>query len=324
MARPLLEVEELRIFFKREDGISVGVSNVSFAVHEGVNLALIGESGSGKSVTALSCLHLLDSNARIERGNIRFEGQDITHARENEMRKIRGKRVSMIFQEPMTSLNPVLSIGFQLAEALKLHTTFSGSQIRNRCLELLIQVGIADLDKMLRSYPHELSGGMRQRVMIAVALACNPRLLIADEPTTALDVTIQAQILMLLRKLQRETGITILIITHDFGVVAEMADEVVVMYAGLAVERGTVEELFSHPLHPYTEGLLKSIIPLDASMDIPLYSIPGIVPSISRDQKSCPFYARCPYGAEKCEKELPSLREQSSGHFVRCFAVGGL
>ncbi|MDR1626025.1 MAG: ABC transporter ATP-binding protein, partial [Spirochaetia bacterium] len=242
---------------------------------------------------------------------------------ESRMRDIRGKLVSMIFQEPMTSLNPVLSIGFQIGESLRLHTGMGGAQIRQRCRELLDQVGIAGGEKILRSYPHELSGGMRQRAMIAMALACGPRLLIADEPTTALDVTIQAQILGLLKKLQEETGITILIITHDFGVVAEMADEVVVMYAGLAMESGRVEEIFARPLHPYTEALLKSIIPLDASENASLYFIPGFVSPISLEQKGCAFNDRCPYAAGRCRSGQPALREKYPGHFVRCFAEAG-
>ncbi|GHU96607.1 dipeptide/oligopeptide/nickel ABC transporter ATP-binding protein [Spirochaetia bacterium] len=315
-------MENLQVLFKGEGGVSVGVKEVSFAVTEGVNLALIGESGSGKSVTSLACMHLLGTNARIARGTVTFEDRDITRLSEPEMQKLRGARMSMIFQEPMTSLNPVLSIGFQVAESLRLHTDMTRKEIKARRLELLRQVGIADAEKVLAGYPHELSGGMRQRVMIAMALACNPRLLIADEPTTALDVTIQAQILTLLKNLQQEMGITIMIITHDFGVVAEMADEVVVMYAGLAVEIGEVHEIFAHPRHPYTEGLLKSIIPLDASMDVPLYSIPGMVPQISLEQQGCPFFDRCPYGAEKCTQELPALTERKDGHFVRCFIEG--
>lgn len=322
MPRALLQVEDLQVLFKRESDTVVGVDEMSFTVREGVNLALVGESGSGKSVTSLACLHLLDRNGRIAKGSIRFDGRDITRAGEREMRQLRGAQVSMIFQEPMTSLNPVLSIGYQLKESLRLHTDMTSSQIRDRSLELLNQMGIPNAGKVLRSYPHELSGGMRQRVMIAMALACNPKLLIADEPTTALDVTIQAQILELLAKLQEETGITILIITHDFGVVAEMAEEVVVMYAGLAMEKGTVEELFLRPRHPYTEGLLKSIIPLDASVGSQLYSIPGAVPEIRGHQQSCPFYVRCPYATEMCKEELPPLREIAPGHFLRCLLDG--
>jgi peptide/nickel transport system ATP-binding protein len=324
MDTALLQVEDLQVLFAREGRIFVGVKDVSFAVRKGVNLALVGESGCGKSVASLSCMRLLGSNARIARGTIRFEERDITGASEREMRKIRGEQIAMIFQEPMTSLNPALTIGYQVGEALRLHTDMTARQIRNRCRELLRQVGIADADNALRGYPHELSGGMRQRAMIAMALACKPRLLIADEPTTALDVTIQAQILSLLRDLQKETGITIMIITHDFGVVAEMAEEVVVMYAGLAVERGPVGDIFRRPLHPYTEGLLKSIIPLDASMENPLYSIPGVVPPISLEETGCPFYVRCPYGTDLCDAATPELREDRPGHFVRCFLKSGI
>jgi peptide/nickel transport system ATP-binding protein/oligopeptide transport system ATP-binding protein len=319
----LLRVEDLRVLFKRESHVSVGVNEVSFTVTEGVNLALIGESGSGKSVTSLSCMHLLGNNARIARGSIIFEDQNITNIGEKDMQKIRGARMSMIFQEPMTSLNPVLTIRFQLFEALRLHTDMTKKEIKERCFELLRQVGIADAEKVLEGFPHELSGGMRQRAMIAMALACNPRLLIADEPTTALDVTIQAQILTLLKQLQKEMGITIMIITHDFGVVAEMTDEVVVMYAGFAVEKGGVHEIFARPLHPYTEGLLKSIIPLNASTDVSLYSIPGMVPAISLEQQSCPFHDRCPYTDAKCRREFPVLREIRPGHFARCFMERG-
>ncbi|MDR1784879.1 MAG: ABC transporter ATP-binding protein [Spirochaetaceae bacterium] len=315
----LLHVEDLRVLFKGEDSIAVGVNQVSFTVHEGVNLALIGESGSGKSVTSLACMRLLDENSSIARGGIYFGDLDITRLEEKQMEKLRGDRMSMIFQEPMTSLNPVLTIGFQLSESLRLHTDMSKKDRRDRCLELLALVGIADKEKALAGFPHELSGGMRQRVMIAMALACNPKLLIADEPTTALDVTIQAQILSLLRRLQDETGITIMIITHDFGVVAEMADEVVVMYAGFAVETGTVYELFEHPIHPYTAGLLKSLIPLDANMDVPLYTIPGIVPRITLEQKNCPFMGRCPRAVDFCAMAMPGFTQIGDGHFVRCF-----
>ncbi|MDR0567854.1 MAG: ABC transporter ATP-binding protein [Spirochaetaceae bacterium] len=323
MAETLLQVKELQVQFRREDGVAVGVQDVSFSVTEGINLALVGESGCGKSVTSLSCMRLLGKNGNISKGAITFEGRDITRAGEKEMEKLRGERISMIFQEPMTSLNPVLTIRYQLSEALRLHTSMTKPEIKVRCAELIRQVGIADPEKVLAGYPHELSGGMRQRVMIAIALACGPRLLIADEPTTALDVTIQAQILSLLKKLQRETGITIMIITHDFGVVAEMAEEVVVLYAGYAVEQGSVEELFSNPLHPYTRGLLKSIIPLTAGADAPLYSIPGTVPRMSLDRRGCPFEDRCADRLPRCGREFPSLRERKPGHSARCFAGEG-
>jgi oligopeptide/dipeptide ABC transporter ATP-binding protein len=323
MAKTLLRVEELQVQFKREDGIALGVKDVSFSVTEGVNLALIGESGCGKSVTSLSCMGLLGKNGNIAKGIITFEDQDITRSGEKEMEKLRGKRMSMIFQEPMTSLNPVLTIKYQVSEALRLHTDIHKKEIHTRCVQLLRQVGIGDAEKVLAGFPHELSGGMRQRVMIAMALACKPRLLIADEPTTALDVTIQAQILRLLKKLQQETGITIMIITHDFGVVAEMADEVLVMYAGYGVEQGSVQALFAHPQHPYTKGLLKSIIPLNANLCGQLYSIPGMVPAIGLEQTRCPFYDRCSETVRRCSEELPLLQERGEGHFVRCFAGEG-
>ncbi|MDR2535225.1 MAG: ABC transporter ATP-binding protein [Treponema sp.] len=323
MAKTLLQVEDLQVQFTQEDRVALGVKNVSFSVTEGVNLALIGESGCGKSVTSLSCMRLLGNNGRISKGAITFEDQDITRAGEKQMEKLRGRRMAMIFQEPMTSLNPVLTINYQLSEALRLHTGMTKKEIRTHCIQLLQQVGIPDMEKVLDGFPHELSGGMRQRVMIAMALACKPRLLIADEPTTALDVTIQAQILSLLKKLQQETGVTIMIITHDFGVVAEIADEVVVMYAGYAVEQGAVHELFTDPLHPYTKGLLKSIIPLNGTMNSQLYAIPGMVPAMTLEQTGCPFHDRCSDKRSRCEKEFPSLRERTVGHLVRCFVGEG-
>jgi oligopeptide/dipeptide ABC transporter ATP-binding protein len=319
MADTLLRVEHLQVEFTIEGGMSFGVKDVSFSVSEGITLALIGESGSGKSVTSLSCMRLLGNRGRISRGAITFEGVDITHAGEREMQKFRGARMSMIFQEPMTCLNPVLTINYQLSEALRLHSALGKKEIHEQCRRLLRQVGIGDAEKVLAGFPHELSGGMRQRVMIAMAIACKPRLLIADEPTTALDVTIQAQILALLKKLQAELGLTLMLITHDFGVVAEMADEVVVLYGGYAVERGTVYDLFSRPLHPYTQGLLKSVISLDAAMDAPLYSIPGTVPPMSRELRSCPFHDRCLRVTSRCARDFPELRERARGHAVRCF-----
>jgi peptide/nickel transport system ATP-binding protein len=315
--KPLLEVRGLAVRFDTGEGEAVGVRDISLTVREGMNLAVVGESGCGKSVTSLACLDLLGPSSRIVNGTILFDGRDLTAATEKEFRTIRGRLISMIFQEPMTSLNPVLSIEFQLSEAMRLHTKLSKKEIRERSLELLSQVGMGDT--VLKNYPHELSGGMRQRVMIAMALACNPRLLIADEPTTALDVTVQAQILALLRELQEKTGITIMIITHDFGVVAEMADDVVVMYSGYAVETGSVEEIFLRPAHPYTSGLLKSIIRIDASMGDELYTIPGMVPAMSDKEAGCPFYDRCAWAEGKCGRELPPLAEISPGHFCRCF-----
>ncbi|MDR3115863.1 MAG: ABC transporter ATP-binding protein [Treponema sp.] len=319
MAHTLLQVEHLQVQFNMEAGISFGVKDVSFSVTEGVSLALIGESGSGKSVTSLSCMHLLGNKGRISRGIITFEGVDITHAGEKEMQKFRGARMSMIFQEPMTSLNPVLTINFQLSEALRLHSKLPKKEIQDQCRKLLQQVGIADGETVLAGFPHELSGGMRQRVMIAMAIACKPRLLIADEPTTALDVTIQAQILALLKKLQAELGLTLMLITHDFGVVAEMADEVVVLYGGYAVERGNVHDLFTHPLHPYTQGLLKSVLSLEASIDTPLYSIPGTVPLTLQELRACPFHERCLWRTDRCTQGFPELQERTRGHAVRCF-----
>ena len=322
MEDALLQVENLQVQFKRGKKTIYAVDDVSFTLRHGVNLALIGESGSGKSVTSLACMGLLDKNGKVTRGKITFDDQDITRAGQRELSKIRGAQMSMIFQEPMTSLNPVLTIGYQLGEAMRLHTDMTAVQIKARSKELLDQMGIPNAEKVLRGYPHELSGGMRQRVMIAMALACDPKLLIADEPTTALDVTIQAQILELLKKLQKDLDINLLIITHDFGVVAEIADEVAVMYAGLVVESGTVDEVFHHRQHPYTDGLLKSIIPLDASTGSALYSIPGIVPEITAHQESCPFYPRCPYGSDLCMERLPPLYESRPGHYVRCFLEG--
>ena len=317
----LLKVDNLQVSFKRDGKSVTGVRDMSFSINEGENLALIGESGSGKSVTALSCMRLLDNNAVISQGTVMFEGEDLTKASEKFMEKIRGSRISMIFQEHGTSLNPVLSVKYQLAEAFRLHTTLTKKQIHDECVKLMEEVGIADPEKTLNFFPHELSGGMRQRVIIAMALACKPRLLIADEPTTALDLTIQAQMFSLLRKLQKEIGFTIMIITHDFGVVAETADKVLVMYAGIAVETGSVVEIFTNPLHPYTKGLLKSVISVNADTESPLYTIKGMPPRALSEENSCPFYERCSERSDICKKELPAMTEQAKEHFVRCFSV---
>ena len=318
MAKTLLQVDKLEVQFKLENTISFGVRDISFSVKEGVNLALIGESGCGKSVTALSCMRLLGSNAVISNGNIIFEDKDITRIEEKYMEKIRGSIMSMIFQEPMTSLNPVLTIKYQISEVLRLHTKLTKKEIQSQCIKLLEDVGISDTEKVLNGFPYELSGGMCQRVMIAIALVCKPKLLIADEPTTALDVTIQAQILSLLKKIQKENSLTILIITHDFGVACEIADEVLVMYAGIVVEKGSVEELFLYPLHPYTKALIKSIIPINANINTPLYSIPGIIQDI-QEKNRCPFYNRCDEKITQCEREIPKIEEKKNNHFVRCW-----
>jgi peptide/nickel transport system ATP-binding protein len=303
------------------------VDGVSFSVKRGEVLAIVGESGCGKSVTSLSIMRLIASPpGRYVRGRVLFEGRDLLQLPEPEMRKIRGDAISMIFQEPMTSLNPVLTIGRQIAEALVVHRGSSREQAAQRTVELLRLVRISEAERRASQYPHELSGGMRQRVMIAMALACEPRLLIADEPTTALDVTIQAQILDLMRELQRKTGAAIVLITHDLGVVAEMAERVVVMYAGRKVEEAPVAELFAHPLHPYTRGLLDSIPKLGAGSReggagrrTRLAEIAGTVPSLSEPIVGCAFAPRCSYATTRCHEDSPPLEEKSSGHFAACW-----
>ena len=323
----LLEVDDLTTHFFTRDGVVRAVDGVSFRVNRGETLAIVGESGCGKSVTSLSIMRLIASPpGRIVRGRVLFEGHDLLQLPEPAMRKVRGNAISMIFQEPMTSLNPVLTIGRQIAEALVLHRGSSREQAAQRTVELLRLVRISEAERRASQYPHELSGGMRQRVMIAMALACEPRLLIADEPTTALDVTIQAQILDLMRELQRKTGAAIVLITHDLGVVAEMAERVVVMYAGRKVEEAPVAELFAHPLHPYTRGLLDSIPKLGAEsregeggQRKRLAEIAGTVPSLSEPIVGCAFAPRCSYATSRCHEHSPPLEEKSSGHFAACW-----
>jgi peptide/nickel transport system ATP-binding protein len=320
---PLLRVENLHTHFHTRDGVVRAVDGVSFDVHAGETLAIVGESGCGKSVTSMSILRLLQMPpARIEEGRVEFEGRDLLGLPETEMRKIRGNAIAMIFQEPMTSLNPVLTIGRQIAEALVLHRGLSYSDSLARAIELLRKVHIPEAERRVEQYPHELSGGMRQRVMIAMALACGPRLLIADEPTTALDVTIQAQILDLMRELRDATGTSIILITHDLGVVAEMAHRVVVMYAGRKVEEAPVEELFERPRHPYTLGLLGSMPHLGESIDDSakrLVEIPGVVPSLKEATPGCLFAPRCPSAGERCRREAPPLEQHSRGHWAACW-----
>jgi len=320
----LLEVDDLTTHFFTRDGVVRAVDGISFSVMRGEALAIVGESGCGKSVTSLSIMRLVASPpGRTVRGRVLFEGRDLLRLPEPEMRKIRGDAISMIFQEPMTSLNPVLTVGHQIAEALVLHRELSRDAAMQRSIELLRLVRIPAADRRAAQYPHQLSGGMRQRVMIAMALACEPRLLIADEPTTALDVTIQAQILDLMRELKQKTGAAIVLITHDLGVVAEMAERVVVMYAGRKVEEARVDPLFARPLHPYTRGLLDSIPKLGsarlAGARRRLAEIPGTVPSLAEPIVGCAFAPRCGYATPRCRSEAPPLEEKMPAHFAACW-----
>ncbi len=322
---PLLAVEDLRTWFYTRDGIVRAVDGVSCRVHAGETLALVGESGCGKSVTSLSIMRLVQSPpGKIVGGRLLFEGHDLLALDEAGMRRIRGNEISMIFQEPMTSLNPVLTIGRQVGEVLELHQHLGHAQALERAAEMLQRVKIPEPARRLAQYPHELSGGMRQRVMIAMALACNPKLLIADEPTTALDVTIQAQILDLMRELKQQTRAAIVLITHDLGVVAEMAQRVVVMYAGRKVEEAPVDALFERPLHPYTRGLIGSIPRLeDAELDAierkRLVEIPGMVPSLKEVVPGCLFAPRCGFAQARCRAEYPPLEDKGAGHSVACW-----
>jgi len=323
---PILKVENLRTYFYTDSGVARAVDGVSFHVNPGETLGIVGESGSGKSVSALSVMRLIpEPPGRIEPGSkILFRGdrgvEDLARASEERMRKIRGNDIAMIFQEPMTSLNPVFRVGDQIMESLRLHQGLSKRDARERAIDMLKLVGIPIPDQRVDEYPHQLSGGMRQRVMIAMALACDPKVLIADEPTTALDVTIQAQILELLNRLQEELGMAIILITHDLGVVAETCDRVIVMYGGQVFEEGPVMDVFHDPQNPYTEGLLRSIPRLGSSTKR-LAVIPGVVPSPMDWPTGCRFHARCPYGWEKTEKEEPPLFEIAPGRKNKCWLV---
>jgi len=322
----LLTVKGLSTAFLADRGWMNAVEDVSFQVDSGKTLCLVGESGCGKSATALSIMGLLPAgNGKITAGHIFYSGQDLVHFSNRKMREIRGREIAMIFQEPMTSLNPVFTIGNQVREAIALHEDLSRSEIRNRTVELLKQVGLSSPEKRVDDYPHQLSGGMRQRVMIAMALSCNPKILIADEPTTALDVTVQAQILSLLKELQQKLDMTMILITHDLGVVAEMAHDVAVMYAGQIVESGPVREIFKNPSHPYTRGLLQSVPRLSdlnspARKSTRLQAIPGIVPSLHELPQGCRFQDRCSYVGFDCKQSMPALnvRSKKSEHSVRC------
>ncbi len=321
----LLEVNGLRTHFFTSAGVVKAVDGVTFDLMEGESLALVGESGCGKSITALSIMRLIPSPpGRILAGTIRFMGDDLLKQDEKTMRDIRGNRIGMVFQEPMTSLNPVLTIGRQLTEAVQRHLDYDTDTAHARASELLELVGIPDAANRLRAYPHEFSGGMRQRVMIAMALSCNPKLLIADEPTTALDVTIQAQILELIQQVQRELGIAVIIITHNLGVVARYVDRINVMYAGRIVERGTLHQVFDEPQHPYTKGLLASVPRLDKPKGERLIPIEGMPPDLSNLPPGCAFRERCAYAIARCEDDVPEvLHVRGSGveHHVACWAV---
>ncbi|AHG90217.1 oligopeptide/dipeptide ABC transporter, ATPase subunit [Gemmatirosa kalamazoonensis] len=318
MAEPILSVHDLRTYFYTGAGAARSVDGVSFDVMPGETLGLVGESGCGKSVTALSVLRLVRPPGRIEPGSrIEFEGRDLLALGERELREVRGDRVSMIFQEPMTALNPVFQVGEQIAEVVRVHGKGSRREAQDRAVEMLESVGIPDPARRAKQYPHELSGGMRQRVMIAMALVLNPAVVLADEPTTALDVTIQAQILELLADLQARLGTAIVMITHDLGVIAEIARRVVVMYAGEVVEQATVATLFETPHHPYTEGLMAAMPQLGGGMDR-LNVIPGTVPPPTAWPVGCRFHDRCPYAWERCVREHPPLYALGDGHVSRC------
>lgn len=314
----LLEVDNLKTYFFTDDGVVKAVDGVQFSVDEGETIGIVGESGCGKSITAMSILQLIDYPGETVDGTINFEGRDLLKVSNKEIRNIRGNDISMIFQEPMTSLNPVFTIGYQISEVLMLHQKMTEAQARERSIEMIKIVGIPRPEKIVDEYPHQLSGGMRQRIMIAMALACQPKLLIADEPTTALDVTIQAQILDLMNGLKTRLNTAIMLITHDLAVVAEMADHVVVMYSGKIVEDAPVNELFKNPRHPYTIGLMGSMPSLVEEGE-KLTNIKGSVPNPLYLPKGCYFHPRCKYATEECKKGQPELRELSSDHKVACF-----
>ncbi|MEA4884214.1 MAG: ABC transporter ATP-binding protein [Clostridia bacterium] len=323
LREPLLSVKDLVTRFVTEDGEVTAVDGVSFDVMPGETLGIVGESGSGKSVTSLSIMRLIPTPpGNIARGEVMFGGRDLLSLSNNEMRAIRGNDISMVFQEPMTSLNPVFTIGDQIMEAILLHQAVNQRTARERAIEMLRKVGIPSPERRVDQYPHQMSGGMRQRVMIAMAIACNPRLLIADEPTTALDVTIQAQILDLIRQLKADSGASVMLITHDLGVIAETADRVAVMYAAQIVESGDVETIFENPAHPYTRGLLQSVPVLTEDTDR-LHSIEGVVPSPFDMPHGCRFAPRCPNADAGCRSEAPQLKAIAPGHEVRCIKARG-
>ena len=320
MVDTLLEIRELKTYFFTEEGVARAVDGMDLTIHKGQTLGVIGESGCGKSVTALSILQLIPQPpGRIVSGEILFGGQDLLKKPLSEIRKIRGNDISMIFQEPMTSLNPVYTIGNQIMEPIRLHQGLGKGDAREKAIEMLHLVGISSPEKRVDEYPHQLSGGMRQRAMIAMALSCHPQLLIADEPTTALDVTIQAQILRLIKTIKDEIGMSVMMITHDLGVIAEVSDEVVVAYAGMAVEYADVKTIFSRPCHPYTRGLYESIPKLTDERSRKLPALPGVVPNPLDFPSGCRFHPRCPFCKEVCRNQEPGMVTSGPAHWVRCF-----
>ena len=319
--RKILEVKNLRTSFFTHLGEVEAVRGSSFSMNEGDILGIVGESGSGKSVTALSIINLIDEPGRIIDGSIIFDGKELTKLHRKEMSDIRGNDIAMIFQDPMTSLNPVFSIENQMVEVIRRHTDMTRAQAKKHAVEMLELVGIPQPEERISSYPFEYSGGMRQRVLIAIALACKPDILIADEPTTALDVTIQAQVLELMNGLQQETGMAIIFITHDLGVIAEICDDVVVMYAGKVAETAPVKELFKNPKHPYTKGLLLSIPRLESQRKTKLSTIEGIVPSLDKLPRGCRFHNRCPYAHAPCETRPPDIKSVGNNHFASCYLL---
>lgn len=319
MSGKLLEVSNLKTHFFTDDGVVKAVDGVSFSIKEGETFGLVGESGCGKSVTALSIIRLIpDPPGKIIDGTVHLEKENLLEKSEKEMQKVRGNKISMIFQEPMTSLDPVFTIGNGLMEVIRLHQGLNKEKTRKKAIDMLKIVGIPEPEKRMKEYPHQLSGGMRQRAMIAMALSCNPQLLIADEPTTALDVTIQAQILRLMDQLKEDFSAAVLLITHDLGVIAETCENVAVMYAGKIIEHGSVEAIFENPLHPYTVGLNKAIPRLDVDTE-KLQIIEGTVPNLIEIPSGCKFHPRCPYAMDVCKKEEPTLKKREKNHFSRCY-----
>ena len=317
---PLLQVKDLRIYFYTEEGVVKAVDGITYNVDEGETLAIVGESGCGKSVGALGILRLLPiPPGRIVSGEVIFDGDDLVKFNEEEIRHVRGNKISMVFQEPMTSLNPVLTIGKQLTESIELHLKLDKEAAMARAVQLLEMVGVAEAERRVSDFPHQFSGGMRQRVMIAMALSCNPRLLIADEPTTALDVTIQAQVLEVMSRLSREFGTSVVIITHNLGVVARYADRVNVMYAGKIIEMSSAASVYGDPRHPYTLGLLQSVPRLDQKTTERLVPIEGLPPDLSHLPRGCSFYARCTYRIDKCREEYPPLQLVGEDHYAACW-----